>query len=67
MIRHFTPESKAERMEWKYQSSTIRNKFKITPSAYKLPLAIYWDAKSVLQLDVFKCGGSIKIEEGNSK
>lgn len=44
-IHHYEPESKRQSMEWKHPNSPCKKKFKTQPSAGKLMLTVFWDAR----------------------
>lgn len=47
-VHHYQPESKRVSMQWKHPSSPCAKKFKVTPSAGKVMLTVFWDHQGVL-------------------
>jgi histone-lysine N-methyltransferase SETMAR len=47
-VHHYQPETKRASMEWKHPSSPATKKFKVTPSAGKIMLTVFWDSQGVL-------------------
>jgi hypothetical protein len=43
-VHHYQPESKRASMQWKLPSSHSTRKFKVTLSAEKVMLAVFWDS-----------------------
>jgi hypothetical protein len=50
-VFHYTPESKAESMTWKYPYSPVKRKFKTVQSPGKVMDTVYWDVHGVLLID----------------
>lgn len=50
-IHHFDPESKVSSMEWRTPGSPSPVKAKVTKSAGKVMLTVFWDAKGVIMTD----------------
>jgi hypothetical protein len=47
-VLHYQPESKSVSMQWKHPTSPSTKKFKVTPSAGKDLLTVFWDSQGVL-------------------
>jgi hypothetical protein len=47
-VHHYQPESKRASMHWKHSSSPSTKKFKVTPSAGKVRIIVFWDSQGVL-------------------
>jgi hypothetical protein len=47
-VHHYQPESKRASMQWKHPSSPPTKNFKVTPSAGKFTLTVFWDCQRVL-------------------
>jgi hypothetical protein len=47
-VYHYQPESKRASIQWKLPSSLSAIKFKVTPSAGKVVLTVFWDSQRVL-------------------
>jgi hypothetical protein len=48
-VHHYQPESKRASVQWKHPSSPrSTKKFKVTPSAGKIVLTVFWDSQGVL-------------------
>jgi hypothetical protein len=45
---HYQPQSKSALAQWKYSSSPSTERFKVTPSAGKIMLTVFWDFRGVL-------------------
>ncbi|GBN38721.1 hypothetical protein AVEN_66628-1 [Araneus ventricosus] len=43
-------------MTWEHPSSSVTKKFKVSHSAGKVVLAVFWDAKGVILMDFFTSG-----------
>jgi hypothetical protein len=62
---HYEPETKGQLMGWHPQSPR-KNKFKITPSARKLMITVFWDTDGVILVDVMaRCEKSILMHKSN--
>lgn len=61
-IRHLTPESKQQSMEWRHTSSPKKHKFKTTFSAQKILCTVFWDTKGVLLVEYCPRGQTINAE-----
>ena len=48
LVHHYKPEMKCASMQWKHPSSPAHKKFKVTPSAAKVMLTVFWDCQGVL-------------------
>lgn len=58
-VRHVTPESKQQSMEWRHTHSPKKQKFKTTMSAQKIMCTVFWDRKGVLLIDFLARGETI--------
>ena len=47
-VHHYKPETKCASMKWRHPASPARKKFKVTPSAGKVMLMVFWDCQRVL-------------------
>jgi hypothetical protein len=47
-VHHYQPESKHASVQWKHPSSPSTRKFKVTPSAGRVMLTMFWDSHGVL-------------------
>jgi hypothetical protein len=59
LVHHYQPESKRVSVQWKQPSSPSAKKFKVTPSARKVMLIVFWDYQRVLWAHFQKCGGNV--------
>jgi hypothetical protein len=55
-VHHYQPKSECASIQWKHPSSPSTKKFKVTPSAGKVMLTVFWDSQEVL-LAHFQNGG----------
>ena len=58
-VHHYAPETKRASMQWKHPASPAHNKFKVTPSAGKVMLRVFWDCQGVLLTEFQQCGHTI--------
>jgi histone-lysine N-methyltransferase SETMAR len=58
-IHHFTPEWKRTSMEWKHPGSRMKKNFNATPSAGKVLMTVFWDARAILLIDFLERGNTI--------
>lgn len=58
-VRHLTPESKQQSMEWRHTGSPKKQKFKTTMSAQKIMCTVFWDRKGVLLTEFLPKGETI--------
>lgn len=58
-VRHLTPESKQQSMEWRHTQSPKKQKFKTTMSAQKIMCTVFWDRKGVLLAEFLPRGETI--------
>jgi histone-lysine N-methyltransferase SETMAR len=61
-VHHYQPESKRASMQWKHPSSPCVQKFKVTPSAGKVMLTVFWDCQGVLLTNFQKKGDNVNSE-----
>ncbi|BFZ13360.1 hypothetical protein BsWGS_16399 [Bradybaena similaris] len=61
-VHHYQPESKRASMQWKHPSSPCVQKFKVTPSAGKVMLTVFWDCQGVLLTNFKKKGDNVNSE-----
>jgi hypothetical protein len=47
-VHHYEPESKRVSMQWKHPISLSTEKLKVTPSAGKVMLTVFWDLQGVM-------------------
>jgi hypothetical protein len=47
-VHHYHPESKRASMQWKHPSSLSTKEHKVTPSAGKVMLTVFWGSLGVL-------------------
>jgi hypothetical protein len=52
----YQPEQKRASVQWKHPDSLSVKKFKVTPSAGKLMLTVFWDSQGVLLIHFQKRG-----------
>ena len=50
-VHYYEPENKAESRQWVGAGSSRPKKFKTQPSAGKVMVTVFWDAKGVIMLD----------------
>lgn len=50
-VPHFDPETKEESKQWKHRDSPPPRKFKVTKSAGKVMVTVFWDAQGILLVD----------------
>jgi hypothetical protein len=58
-VHHYQPESTRASMQWKHPSSPSSKKFKVTPSAGKVMLTVFWDSQGVLSAHFQKRGENV--------
>jgi hypothetical protein len=60
-VHHYSyqPESKSASMQWKHPSSLSAKKFKVTPSAGKIILTVFWDSQGLLLAHFQKRGEKV--------
>lgn len=58
-VRHVTPESKQQSMEWRHTDSPKKKKFKTSMSAQKILCTVFWDRKGVLLVEFLPRGETI--------
>jgi hypothetical protein len=58
-VHHYQPESKRALAQCKHPSSFSAKKLKVTPSAGKVMLTIFWDSQGVLLAHFQKCGENV--------
>jgi len=46
-------------MQWKHPASPAHKKFKVTPSAGKVMLTVFWDCQVVLLTEFQQCGHTV--------
>ena len=51
-VHYYEPENKAQSLQWVEPGSPRPKKFKTQPSAGKVMVTVFWDAKGVIMLDV---------------
>lgn len=56
---HYTPETKQASMEWKHAGSPVKKKFKVTQSARKVLVTVFWDMHGVLLVDFAEHGTTV--------
>jgi hypothetical protein len=59
LVHHYQPKSKHASVQWKHPSSLSAKKFKVTPSAGKVVLTLFWDSQGVLWAHFEKCGENL--------
>ena len=47
-VHHYETEMKRASMQWKHPASPAHKKFKVTPSAGKVMLTVFWDCQGVM-------------------
>ncbi|GBM56150.1 hypothetical protein AVEN_43879-1 [Araneus ventricosus] len=56
-LHNFTPDTKSSSMTWKkHPSSLVTKKFKVSHSAGKVMLTVFWDSKGVILINFFTSG-----------
>jgi hypothetical protein len=58
-VNHYQPESKHASMQWKHPISPSTKKYKVTPSAGKVLLTVFWVPQAVLLAHFQKCGENV--------
>jgi hypothetical protein len=58
-VHHYQPESKLASMQWKHPVSPSTKKSKVTSSAWKVMLTMFWDSQGVLLAHFQKHGENI--------
>lgn len=58
-VHHYDPETKEASKQWKHTDSPPPKKFKVRPSAGKVMLSVFWDAKGILLIDFLEHGHTI--------
>jgi len=58
-VHHYEPETKRASMQWKHPSSPAHKKFKVTPSAGKVMLTVFWDCQGVLLTEFQQRGHTV--------
>jgi hypothetical protein len=58
-VHHYQAESNCASMQWENPSSQSTKKFKVTPSAGKVMLTVFWDSRQVLLAHFQKCGENV--------
>jgi histone-lysine N-methyltransferase SETMAR len=56
---HYEPETKRQSMQWHHLGSPSPKKFKLSPSAGKVMISVFWDSRGVLLLDFLANGETI--------
>ena len=56
---HYEPETKRQSMQWHHLGSPSPKKFKVTPSAGKVMITVFWDACGVLLVEFLQKGQTI--------
>ena len=56
---HYEPETKRQSMQWHHLGSPSPKKFKLSPSAGKVMMTVFWDIQGVLLLDFLPKGETI--------
>ena len=56
---HYEPETKRQLMQWHHLGSPSPKKFKLSPSAGKVMITVFWDIQGVLLLDFLPKGETI--------
>lgn len=59
---HYTPETKRQSMQWHHLGSPPPKKFKVTPSAGKVMVTVFWDMQGVLLVEFLPKGETINSE-----
>jgi len=59
---HYEPETKKQSMEWHHPQSPRKEKFKMTPSAGKAMITVFWDIDVVILVDVMARGETINLD-----
>jgi hypothetical protein len=58
-LHHYQSESKRASVQWKHPSSPSTKKFKVTPSAGKVMLTVFWDFQGVRIANFQKLGENV--------
>ena len=59
---HYEPETKLQSMQWHHLGSPSPKKFKLSPSAGKVMISVFWDNCGVLLVDYLPKGETINSE-----
>ena len=59
---HYEPETKRQSVEWQHPQSPRKKKFKMTTSAVKLMISVFWDIDGVILVDVMARGETISSD-----
>ena len=58
-VHHYDPEKKRQSAEYRRPHSPVVKKFKTQPSAKKILLTLFWDARRVYVTDYLERGASV--------
>ena len=61
-VHHYDPENKRQSMEYRHPGSPSVKKFKTVPSAKKIMLTIFWDARGVLYAEFLTKGSTMNSD-----
>lgn len=61
-VPHFDPETKAESRQWKHSDSPPPRKFKVSKSARKILVSVFWDSSGIVLVDFLEKGRTINGE-----
>jgi histone-lysine N-methyltransferase SETMAR len=56
---HYEPETKRQSLQWHHLGSPSPKKFKVTASAGKVMMTVFWDSSGVLHVEFLQKGGTI--------
>ncbi|KAM3914022.1 histone-lysine N-methyltransferase SETMAR-like [Leptodactylus fuscus] len=58
-IHHFDPETKQQSITWKRGNEPTLKKFKVSSSAGKVMVSVFWDAEGIIMVDYLEKGATI--------
>jgi len=61
-VYHYDPENKRQSMEYRHPGSPSVKKFRTVPSAKKVMLTIFWDARGVLDMEFLTKGSKVNSD-----
>jgi hypothetical protein len=61
-VHHYEPESKAQRVAWKCQTSPVAMKFKSQPPADKIILTVFWNVEVAILVHLAPKGETVNSQ-----